>query len=283
MQSNVFKFIATFLLLIFLFSSISEVAATGKPQFVESNGKVDVTTDQATISVTGGGNIPFFHIQLNNSKTAYEVKFSSIEEFVDTNGDGMFQQSEAVPNSGISLPSLNWAFSGFSNATDSNNNIQTLNFNFTTSSSSKGPVLGLRNHIDVSKGNQLKFDLSVGQYTWTSNNDTAKLAVKFQIAGGNLTQGSSSNDLSFGDAQFNSVSTAQTPDGNINVHTEIASGNSFYLIYDHFKGNFTHDPTFSVVAGSSSGNASTGVSLGLLPILGGLAVIGIVYTKKRRI
>ena len=283
MQSNVFKLVATLLLMIFLFGSISGAVAVGQPKFSESNGKAEIKTDQATLSVTGGGNVPFFHIQLNGSKTQYEVKFSSIQEFVDENGDGKFQQSEAVPNSGISLSSLNWAFSGFSNTTDANNNIQTLNFNFSTGASSKNPILWLDNHIDVSKGNQLKFDLAIKQYTWTSNNNSAKFAVKFQIAGGNLTQGSSSNDLSFGDAKFNSVSTAQTPDGNINVHTEIASGNSFYLIYDHFNGNFTHDPTFSVVAGSSSGSASTGVSLGLLPILGGLAVIGIVYTKKRRI
>ncbi len=286
MQTKMFKILATAIIMIFLFGFVSGVAAAGKPQanFSKSNGQADISTGQATISVNGGGNVPFYHIKLNNSNdtTTYEVKFSSIQEFVDKNGNGLFDNGEAVPSSGISFPSLKWDFSGFYSTNDSNNNIQTINFNFTSTSTTKGPFIQLRNHIDVSKGNQIKFDLLISDYKWTSTNSSAKLAVKFQIAGGNLTQGANNNDISFGNAQFSSVSTASTPDGNINVNTQIASGNSFYLLYDHFNSNFTHDPTFSAVVSTTS-SSTKGLSLGLYPIVGGLAIIGIVFAKKRHI
>ena len=279
MNSKGIKLIATFLMIAFLFSISTIGLASSQPTFSQSNGKATITTDQATISVTGGGNVPFFHIQLNGTKTTtYEVKFSSIQEFVDVKGNGQFQNSEAVQGSGISLPSLNWNFGGFNTTNDTNGNIQTINFNFTTSGT---PSLQLRNHIDVSKGNQIKFDLIVKNYAWKSTNSSAKLAVGFQISGGNLTKGSGANDLQFGEASFSSISTASTPDGNINVATQIASGNSFYLIYNHFNDSFEHDPTFSAVSSSGTASQTKGVGLELLPILAGLAVIGIVYTKKR--
>ena len=288
MNTKYFKILAISMIVVFLLGPfVSGVAATSKPAFTQSNGKVDVQTDQATISVTGGGNIPFYNIKLNGtSKASYEVKFSSIQEFVDKNGNGLIDNGELVPNSGVSLASLNWDFSGFSTTNDSSNNIQKIDFNFTSAASSKNPEIQLRNHIDVSQGNSIKFDLIMAGYTWTSTNTSAKLAVKFQIAGGNITQGSNKNDLSFGEAQFSSVSTASTPDGNINVNTQVDNGNSFYLIYDHFNGNFEHDPTFSAVAQSGTDTTSSktsGVSLELLPILTGLALVGILYTKKRKV
>ncbi len=279
-----FKIIAITMIMVFLLGPfVSGATAVGKPVFTENNGKAEIKTDQATLSVTGGGNVPFFHIQLNGSNNQYQVKFSSIQEFVDKNGNGMLDNGEAVPNSGVpALASLNWAFSGFKTVNDSSNNIQMINFNFTSAATNKDPGLSIDNHVDVSKGNQIKFDLAINHYTWTSTNNSAKLAVKFQISGGNLTQGSNNNDLSFGEAHFNSVSTASTPDGDINVTTQVDSGNSFYLIYNHFNNSFVHDPTFSAVAGSTTGTNTSGVSLEVLPMLGGLAVIGIVYTKKRR-
>lgn len=254
---------------------VSGVAAAGQPQKSFSNGQANITTDQATISVNGNANTPFYRIKLNNSSTTYEVKFMSVQEWVN---------NKAVPSSGISMPSVGWTFSNFNTVNDSSNNIQSINFNFTSTASVKKnePSIQLDNHVNVANGNQIKFDLIINNYAWTSKNTSAQLAVKFQIAGGNISQGTNKNDLSFGDAHFNSVSTASTPGGNVNVNTQVESGNSFYLVFDHFNGNFSLDPTFSAVAGSSTGNTTSGVSLSLLPIIGGLAVVGIVYTAKKR-
>ena len=280
MNSKFFKVVGFSILLTFLLSMTTIGLAVGKPDFVESNGKVDVTTDEATISVTGGGNVPFFHIQpKGNDSASYQVKFSGMQEFVDKNNDGVLSNSESVPQSKVSFPSQGWEFSGFSTTNDSSNNIAMIEFNFTSTGS---PTIEVRNHIDIAKGNEIKFDLAISDYTWTSTNNSAKLAINFQIAGGNLTQGSSANDLSFGDASFSSVSTATTNDGDISVSTQIDSGNSFSLVYGHFNQSFVHDPSFSAIAGSSSGNTTvTGASLELLPILSSLIVIGIVLARKR--
>ena len=274
MQSKVFKLLAFSIIMIFIFGYVSGVAAAGKPQKNFSNGQADITTDQATISVNGNGNIPFFHIKLNNQNTTYEVKLVSIQEWVN---------NKAVPSSGISMPSLGWTFSNFNTVNDSNNNIQSINFNFTSKTNGNGPSIQLDNHVNIANGNQIKFDLIIKNYVWISNNASAQLAVKFQIAGGNLTQGSgsNSNNLSFGDAQFNSVSTASTPDGNINVATQLDGKTTFYLIYNHFSESFEHDPTFTAVVTNSTGTATKGLGLEFLPIISGLAVIGIVFAKKR--
>lgn len=274
MQSKVFKLLAITMIMIFIFGYVSGVAAAGQPQKNYSNGQANITTSQAAISVNGNGNLPFFHIKLNNQNTTYEVKLVSAQEWVN---------NKAVPSSGISMPSLGWTFSNFNTVNDSSNNIQSINFNFTSSAKKSGPLIQLDNHVNIANGNQIKFDLIVNNYVWTSHNTSAQFAVKFQIAGGNLTQGSgsNSNNLSFGNAQFNSVSTASTPNGNINVATQLASKNSFYLIYNHFNGNFTHDPTFSAVVSSNTASTTKGLGLELLPVISGFAVIGIVIAKKR--
>lgn len=278
---KILQLLAITMMIAFLFGSVTGVSAVGKPNFDKSNGKADVQTGQADISVTGGSNVPFYHIQLNNSKTAYEVKFSSMQEFVDSNGDGLFQSNEAVKGSSFNFPSTNWAFSNFATKNDSNGNIDQVDFNF-TSTSNNGLSIQLRNHIDFSNGNQIKFDIAVSNYSWKSTNDTAKLVISMQITGGTLKNSTNSNDVTFGDAFLNSVSTASTSSGNINVKTQVANGNTLYLIYDHFNGGFVHDPTFGAVVGTNtSGSNTTGVSLGWFPILSGLAVIGLIYTRKR--
>ena len=86
MNIKTLKFLAIGIMIAFLFGSVSGVSAIGKPNFDKSSGKAEVQTDQADISVTGGNNVPFYHIQLNNSKTSYEVKFSGMQEFIDSNG-----------------------------------------------------------------------------------------------------------------------------------------------------------------------------------------------------
>lgn len=280
MNSKKVKLTAALLLVAFMFSlSTTTGIATSKNSFKEANGQADITTSQATISVNGNQNTPFFHIKLNNSSTTYEVKFMNIQEFVDSNGDGVFQSNEAVQNSANNLPSLSWNFSGFKTTNDTNGNVTNVDFNFT--SSSNNPSIQLDSHINLAQGNQIKFDLIISNYVWKSTNSSAKLAVKFQIAGGKLSK-SGTNSLQFGDAQFSSVSTASSPDGNINVATQLDTGSTFYLLFNHFNHSFNLDPTFSAVSGSgSSVSTKTGVSLDLMSILAGLVVVGLVVSKKR--
>ena len=275
MNSKEFKIIASIVMIAFLFSTSTTGFATGNPVYNQSNSIVNVTTNQGSISVTGNGNVPFFHIQLNSSSTAYEVKFVSLQEFVDKNNNGQFDQSESVPASINSLAAVSWNFSGFKTITstsDSNSTVQKIDFNFTSTTSS--PSIQLRTHIDLSQGNQLKFDLVISNYTWKSSDSAAMLAVKFQIAGGNLT--GSGNTLEFGNAKFSTVSSATTSSGNINVSTQIDTGSTFYLLFNHFSNGFELDPTFSV----SSSNSTPGFEI--LPLAGGLMIVAIVVLKNKK-
>lgn len=283
MNSKTLKLLAAGILIAFSFGLVSEVSAVGKSNFDKNSGKADIQTNQAEISVTGGGNVPYYHLQLNNSKSSYEVKFSGIQEFVDNNGDELFQNSESVQGSSLNFPSSGWDFSNFSNTTDSSGNIAKIDFNF-THTSNNGPNIQLRNHIDFSTGNQIKFDIVVDKYQWKSTNDSAKLVISMQITGGSLKNNTNNNDVTFGDAFLKSVSSAQTSGGDINVDTQVGSGNTLYLIYGHFNSGFVHDPTFGAVVGTSTNSSSvnTGVSLEWFPIISGLVVIGLVYTKKRK-
>ena len=298
MRKTVFQISAAFVILAFVSGFASGAAAVGGPQLSQANGVASVKTDQATISVTGGDNVPFYHIQHNGSNTNYLVKFSDMQEFVDKNNDGMFQPNEAVAQGTTQFPGLGWQFSNFVTTNDSNNNIQNIDFNFTHAATSSvtgsTPMIGLYNHINVTAGNQIKFDIAVGQYTWQSTNASAKLAIKIQVAGGNLSAGTG-NDLTFGNAYFNTVTSAQSNGADINVATQVSTGSSFYIIVDHFNGNFTLDPLFGVNSASSTGTSSASSSsssgsgsstksagLELLPILGGFAVLGLVMTKKRK-
>jgi hypothetical protein len=283
MKNKIFKIIAISLAIAMLFGMVAQASAHGSEiHFTHNNGKVDITTDEATISVTGGGNVPFYQIKLaDNDSSNYQVKFSGLEEFVDKNNDGEFQNSESVPQSKLSFPGQDWTFSGFETINDTSNVVEKIDFNFTSSGT---PMIELRNHIDVSNGNEIKFDIAIDNYDWTSTNNSAKLVIKMQITSGNLTKGSNSNDLTFGDAYFKSVSSAQTGDGDIDVSTQIENSNTFFLIYSHFNSSFIHDPTFGAVAGSNTNTTSRGpgISLEFLPILGGLTIISIIYTKKRK-
>ena len=124
-----------------------------------------------------------------------------------------------------------------------------------------------------------------------------------QVAGGNLTAGSN-NDLSFGNAFFNTVTSADSNGASIGVTTQISTGSTFYIIIDHFTSNFTLDPLFGVSSSSStsgstasstsssisasnsastpgSSNTSSTPGFEVLPFLAGFAVIGLIMTKKR--
>ena len=292
MNKNLFKIVATVMMVVFISGFASGVAAVnGIPQPSMTNGMASITTNNATISVTGGNNVPFYHIQSKGSNTHYEVKFINMQEFVDKNNDGLFQNSELVTRSASLFPGKNWNFSGFQTVNDSSNNIQMVNFNFTEGTA---PHIALDNHINITAGNQIKFDLALSNYTWTSTNTSAKLAIEMQIAGGNLSS-SKTNQLSFGNGYFNTVSQATSNGNNIAVTTQISTGNTFYLVFDHFSGNFTLDPTFGVQSTSSTAtstptSSSTPVAstsskttpVALLPVLGSFAVVGIVVMKKRK-
>lgn len=272
MNSKGKKIIATILIIAFLTSASMSGLAASTPNYNQKNGVANVNTGKANISVTGGLQVPFFHIQLNNSKTSYLVKFSSIQRFVDLNKDGKVQPNEISPASSTPLPGLNWMFSGF----QLSNNNNTINFNFTTKTT-KNTTIELNVHVDTTQGNSLKFDLIVQNYDWQSDNPSARLAIKFQIAGGNLTQSkSNSNDLHFGNAQFNTVSTASSPEGNINIATQIDSGSSFYLLINHFNNSFELDPTFSVSPSSSTPGFE------VFALISGFTVIGVIVSLRRR-
>ena len=131
MYKNLFKISAAFLINAFISGFSFGVAAANGPQYSQANGIVSVQTPSATFSVTGGNNVPAFHIQHNGSNTNYLVRFVDIEEFVDSNGNGQFSQNEAVIGGTTIFPGAGWNFSGFNTTNDTNGNIGMINFNFT--------------------------------------------------------------------------------------------------------------------------------------------------------
>ena len=283
------------LLVTMLFGFSIGAMAVGKPDFAHKSGKVSVTTNNAIISVTGGSNVPFYHIKPLSAESSsqsatdsenedqdgsYLVKFVSLVEFVDNNSDGKFNNNEQVPQSVMLFPGSGWSFSGFETVNDSQDNVEKINFNFTHTGT---PSIDLINHINVAKGNEIKFDIGINDYTWKSSDSNAKLAIKMQIAGGDLSEGS--NGLEFGNGYFSSVSTASTADGDINVKLHVENTNTFYLVYDHFSGGFLHDPIFGATVSAESPNNSTTASLELLPVLGGFLVLSayIANSRKRNI
>lgn len=290
MRTNLLKIGAAFLMIACLSGFASGAVAANGPNFSQANGIATISTGTAKFTVTGGNNVPDFHIQQNGSNSNYLVKFVNMQEFVDKNNDGLFQQSEAVPLGQTIFPGQGWNFSGFQTTNDSNGNLSMLNFNFTHSGT---PSIDLQNYVNITAGNQIKFNIALSQYTWKSTNSTAKLAIEMQVAGGNLSAGSG-NDLTFGNAFFNTVNTAVSNGATIGVSTQISTGNSFYIIIDHFNGNFTLDPLFGVTSvssstptssatSSSSSNPSSSVTPGfeVIPFLAGFAVVGVVLIKRR--
>ncbi len=277
MDKKQFQISAIIVVVVFLTSIGAGATTNTNPHVSEANGKVDVVTNQATISVTGGGNIPFYHIQSKNSNTNYLVKFVSLEEFNDKNNDGQFQHNELVPKSYSSFPSLGWKFSGFLLTNDSSNNIQKIDFSYNSS------TIELDNHINVANGNQIKFDIIINQYSWLST--SSSLAIKLQISGGSLSKNSEGNDVSFGNAYLKTVTTAQPTSGNVPVSPQVDSANSLYILINHFDGKMILDPLFGVTntsgnSGSSSNSTNT-AGLELFPILGSCIAIGIIGSKKR--
>lgn len=286
MRTNLLKIGAAFVMIACLSGFASGSVAANGPSFSQANGIATISSSTAKFTVTGGNNVPDFHIQHSGSNTNYLVKFMNMQEFVDKNNDGLFQQSELVARSQTTFPGQGWNFSGFHQTNDTNGNLSMLNFNFTHTGT---PSIALQNYINIAAGNQLKFDIAVNQYSWTSTSTSAKLAIEMQIAGGNLSKGTG-NNLNFGNAYLNTVNTATSNGATIGVSTQISNGNTFYIIIDHFNANFTLDPLFGVnsvsststPSNSSTPSASSTPGFEVIPFVAGFAVIGIVLIHKRK-
>lgn len=288
--------------------------------YTYNSGKVEIETDSVIIKVTGGSNVPFYQLSVKGADssevqpeeqtteessgasfkigqseetdpekeqkdekglTKYIIKFSSLSEFIDNNNNSEFDSNEEVKKSAINFPSQDWIFSNFTADKDSNDEIEKIHFSFKTPTG-VSPGIELRNHINIAKSNEIKFDIVITDYTWTSEDSDAQLAIKIQVLGGSLKEGSGGNDLEFDKAYVNFVNTADGENGPVDVSVSLGNSNTFYFIYDNFGSSLDHDPTFGAVPGASSGEGgSSGLSLELFSIMGAFTVIGIIHRNRK--
>ncbi len=173
-------------------------------QYSEENKNVTISYENMTLVVNAGGQVPMFHLELNDG-FGFNVIFKQIAEYYDTNNDGAFQYNETTITSEqqgkpdihhsniLALPSVKWDFSGFNTESDDNGKIIAIHFNF-TSESIRDPAyadfnIQIRAHLYLDNqtidnytiigGQELKFDIAMSNWPWIRN-DT-NLALRFDI------------------------------------------------------------------------------------------------------
>lgn len=311
------------MLLMTLSLAAGQGTAAGPPSEIDVNlekqhGKATITTDEMTVTIEGRGNVPKFSFYANiDNETRFHVHFIKIVEFNDTNGDGMYNESEHQANTPVlGLASVSWVLS---DAVEDGN---LISFNFTSDEIAygEGPTpyanleIVLAVHFDTSNGAAFKFDILMENWPFEDTNNM--LALRFDITWCAEDNGSISIDkeddgaylVQNGEdiAYFAYEDTAQvvnSTDVDVNIAYDDKMGNSefehgikAFLSYPNFNGSqLIHDPTLGVIVDTSSGTAGTSVGdtmvlpfptiskAGFLAItVVSTAVLAIVFFARRR-
>ena len=163
-----------------------------------------------------------------------------------------------VPASDLSLASLTWEFSELITETNSLGDVTAIDFSLNTTTGSRNPtaddtLIQFDNHIDRDDGAQLKFDVIIDNYEFSSSESILVLGFKIQSQGDVSQDGQT---VSFGDGFFHSEDTASDDNGEISVGLSQANedGNGkLYLAYEQFTGKMIHDPTIGVGSSPDGG------------------------------
>ena len=144
------------------------------------------------------------HFQFWNTsdpEIVYHVKFVSIVEFIDENGDGTYQFNETVGGSMLAFSSLTWEFSGFQNITNDNGETVGVKFSF-NSTGVQGLFRQENLEVDIIcymffedaevdgvsvKGlTELKFTIVIKNWDWMRDN--SMLALRWDVTWSNVTE-----------------------------------------------------------------------------------------------
>ncbi|NWF94851.1 MAG: hypothetical protein HXY34_01780 [Candidatus Thorarchaeota archaeon] len=297
-------------------AAIPMVAADGnRIQYKHTAGVVTLETDDLSIRITGVGEVPHFHWwDPNATNTDYHVMFVKLFEANDTNGDGAFtKDTDRMIGPPFVLPTADWEFSGFK-VDEIDGNATAVHFNFTRTENyiprpgGAGGAYGslphldpfdvtvqIRVHIDLTKANEMKFDLIISGWDWTY--DTSLLVFQFTVTQSDHGQNQGtqkpggfyqeSTKFKFGNGYMEYEPVALAAQNQIEVKashgegTGAEAGESVYLAFENF-GNETlvYDPTLGI---ESTGSALP-LDANTLMVVGGVAVViaVIAIVKHRR-
>ena len=255
-------------------------------QYQYSTGIATLETDQIQVKITGLGEVPHFQYWSPEVDTVdYHVMFVKLFEANDTDSDGVFTNgTDTMVGPPFALPTADWAFSGFY-AEEVDGNVTAVHFNLTASDEfdprpgGTGGAYGhlpdmdpfnvtiqLRVHIYVESSYELKFDVILSGWQWTS--DDSILVMQFTVtqSAHGQNQGTSdpagfyqeSTKFKFGNGYMQYNDTALAAQNEIQVKashragTGLEAGESIYLSFENF-GNDTlvYDPTLGVEVSST--------------------------------
>ncbi|MCY3413072.1 MAG: hypothetical protein INQ03_15650 [Candidatus Heimdallarchaeota archaeon] len=222
-----------------------------------------IETDKLVMEVRGGAQNPFFFFyEPGNDTVTYKFALDQVFEIIDNNNNTEYDYGNdtIVPQSQLSLSSLEWEFSEVDVVTNDLNETQSMHFNVTAlgdkADGGNGNFTGLdfyiqfRMHIDVSNTTRVKFDVVINEYAFKDLD--AMLVIAFKLT---TTQNEhvvrANNTFQFGQGYFDSVDFANDSFGEskVGMSNSFADGqNRIYLAYEQFNGTLIHDPILGLNA-----------------------------------
>lgn len=259
-------FVGATLVLLMLFS-LNGMTSYAAPNAKRNGNTASIETNTLVVNVQGGSNVPAFTFySKSDTGRTYRLQLDSIFEAVDKNGNGVYdlQGDQRVPNSNVALSSLSWVFSSFQTVNDSNNQVQSINFNITSSDGTGLKTsfsLQFRMHLNAANPSQVKFDVVINNYTFKNANAMLVLAFKLITSHkGDSTQSQNKNQVNFGNGYIKGNDTAQTGNDTTvkaGISNAVETGSpKVYLSYGHFSGQLVQDPIIGVQNTIDTGNTS---------------------------
>jgi len=165
-----------------------------------SKGIAKIETEKITVAVTADGMVlHFLFWNTSDPSIVYHAKFVQMMEYIDSNGDGIFQYNEMVPASVLAVSAIDFSFSGFENITDNDGNVIGIKFSFNSTNVSDVRQSNLEldvvcylffedseiNGIAVNGLTELKFTIVIKNWKWVR--DDSDLVVRFDLTWSNTT------------------------------------------------------------------------------------------------
>lgn len=262
--------IASFALTLLLVTSVSITAASNGTGFMwqydAPHQQVTLATDEMTVRVTTGGEVPHFLFWATNTTSVpapvtYHVQFHQIIEFNDTDADAAYTPGmDIVVHPILSLAAIRWDFSNF--VTDQEDDtVSMVHFNFTLDETQgqgyDDLFVQLRFHMNASIPNELKFDIVISGWPWTHPDTFLALRwdLMIQSPGQHSFQHAhqthyENRTYSFDGAYYSYRNTANAGSSTVPVNCSIEEQTDrtrFYIVYPNFGDDtLVHDPTIGL-------------------------------------
>ncbi|MFX1513624.1 MAG: hypothetical protein ACFFCQ_13660 [Promethearchaeota archaeon] len=147
---------------------------------IDKNKKtVDIESAALMVMINAGGEVPIYQFwSIKDNDTKFHVKFQKIQEFTDTNDNGIYENNETVGQRTLSLQSVNWILS------DAVVDEEQISFIFTSESFQQSQFSGFQiklvNHINLVNATSLKFDIYMSG--WPFMNTDNKLSLRWDLS-----------------------------------------------------------------------------------------------------